>query len=158
MNIDNSLIKYFTHQSLVKINTEYVLYYQISLGAIAFETIGDPEQTVNKLKDLKLALEPNDILENFFYVIDSITNVDNLEKKLNKRAMIHALNDFVAADDELLNKERFLQLKIKDIEDNLFFNSKMKMQFLSEYQSMQNYYNNLLTEDFATSIKEKLFL
>lgn len=154
MNIDNTLTKYFTHQSLVKISTEYVLYYQISLGAIAFETIGDPEETVTKLKDLKLTIEPNDILENLLYVIDTIVNVDNLEKTLKTRAMLHALKDFVEADDELLNKERFLQLKIKDIEDNLFFNSKMKMQFLSEYSQMQKYYNNLLTEDFVTSIKE----
>jgi len=152
MNTENNTPNIFTHKSLVKIFTEYVLYYQVSLGNIALETIGDPELTVKKLTELQLALEPDDMLKSLFEVLQNTENMAYLEKNLKVKAMIHALTDFVEADHELLNKERFLEMKKQSILDELFFNSQMKMQYLSEYAQMQKYYENLITEDFVTTL------
>ena len=158
MNTENNTNNIFTHKSVVKVFTEYVLYYQVSLGNIALETIGDPELTVKKLTELQLALEPDDMLKSLFEVLQNTENMIYLEKNLKIKAMLHALNDFVEADHELLNKERFLEMKTQSILDELFFNSQMKMQYLSEYAQMQKYYENLITEDFVTTLNEGITL
>ena len=80
-------------------------------------------------------------------MIKYISSEDELTETLKLKAMLNALTDFVYKDEELLNKERFLEIKEKNISENTFFNSQMKMQYLKEYHPMQQYYENLITDD-----------
>ena len=42
------------------------------------------------------------------------------------------------------------------IDKNTFFNSKMKMQFLSEYQAMDKHYSDVITDDYVVKVQEIL--
>ncbi len=160
MNLEIIARKYFSRVYIVKILTEYVLYYQVSLGNMAFETIGDMNDTVKKLKDLNLTLQPNDVLVSVLEIMKNFSNQNKFEKEFEEqlkiKAVMHALNDFATNDKELLNIDKFTQFKSIAINNGTFFNTKMKMQYLSEYKSMHNYYNNLITEEYSLLIRDAL--
>lgn len=158
MNDLELIDKYYTKQSTVKMLTSYVLYYQISLGAFAYETTQDQKETISKLKELNLTLDPNIMIISILeLIIDNKEDIE-LEKKLDKyieiKATFHALNDFVNSDKELLNKENFIEQKREIILQDKFFNPNMKMQYLSEYPSMNKHYKDIITEDYLKSVKD----
>ena len=160
MNLNTIAQKYFTRMYIVKMVTEYVLYYQVSLGNIIFESIGNMDETVKKLKELNLTLQPNDIVISILEIIKKNTNKEDFDKKfdelLKTKAIMQALKDFIEKDKELLNPDRFMQFKSKSIENGTFFNTQMKMQYLSEYKSMHHYYDNIITEEYTLMIRDLL--
>jgi hypothetical protein len=149
--------KYYTKKSLTKTVTSYILYYQIALGDYTFRTTHDPDETIKKLKQLNLALNPNQILLNIMAIIVENLNDNQLEENFDNyvknRALLNALEDFTNNDQELLNKERFINSILVDIQNNSYFNSQMKIQYLKEYQSMFEKYDTMLDEDYIEKSK-----
>jgi len=160
MNDLELLDKYYSKPSTVKMLTSYVLYYQISLGAFAYETTKDQKETISKIKELNLTLDPNIMIMSILELIMDNKEDIELEKKLDKyvqvKAIFHALNDFVYSDKDLLNKDSFIEQKREMILQDKFFNPNMKMQYLSEYPSMNKHYKDIITEDYLKSVKDIL--
>lgn len=115
MNPIELIDKYYTKENSIKMLTSYVLYYQISLGSYAFETTLDQQETINKLKELNLTLNPNTMMLCIFSTLLTNSTNSNLDKEfdniLKTSAIIHALEDFVENDKDLLNKNIFLENK-----------------------------------------------
>ena len=150
--------KYYERDSIVKIITSYILYYQITLGHYVYETIQDAEDAIKKIKELDLRLEPNQILIIVSETILEHANEENFkndfEKYIRTEAMLHSLSDFVKSDDALLNKDSFLEYKKEHILNDNAFNSNMKMQYLNEYPNMFKHYNNIIDDNYAFSVQK----
>lgn len=140
--------------------TRYELYYQISLGNFVLETIQDIDETMKKLKELNLQIEPNTALSNIFEIIVHNSYKDDFEDifeyHIRSRAMIHSLKDFINKDIELLNSKDFIEQKSKEITDDKYFNEDMKLQLDSDYNSVYDYYDTLITQEIATQIQNNL--
>jgi hypothetical protein len=150
--------KYYAKESIVKNVTSYILYYQISLGYFTMTTTHDNNEAINKIKELSLIIEPNTVLISIMELIQQFNNeIDfdvSFDKYLQTKALFQALNDFSSKDKDLLNKDRFIESKRKDILDNLFFNTKMKMQYLEEYPTMLNHYTNLIDDEYSVQVQD----
>jgi len=150
--------KYYTKESISKNITSYILYYQISLGHFTMTTTHDNNEAISKIKELNLTIEPNTVLISIMELIQQFNTDanfdDSFDKYLQTKALFQALNDFSSKDKELLNKERFIESKKKDILDNLFFDTKMKMQYLEEYPTMFNHYTNLIDDEYSVQIQD----
>ena len=152
--------KYYSRESIVKILTSYVLYYQVSLGHNVFESTQDVAETLKKLKELNLTLEPNPIMLIIMEIILQYSSEDNFDndfdKYLQNRALTQSLKDFVENDKELLNGNIFQEHKLKEISNNTFFNSKLKMQYLTEYPNMYKHYDGIIDDEYALNVQEIL--
>ena len=157
MNTTEIVKKYYERESIVKILTSYVLYYQVSLGHNVHESIQDPTETIKKIKELNLTIEPNTIMIVVMEIILQYSSQDNFDKDFDKylqnRALIQSLNDFIENDKELINGNRIQEYKTKEILENTFFNSNLKMQYLAEYPNMYKYYDNLIDSNYASDVQ-----
>ncbi|MEA2017513.1 MAG: hypothetical protein U9N59_03600 [Campylobacterota bacterium] len=160
MNLNETIKQHFTRDSIVDMLTRYELYYQISLGNFVLETIIEIDETMKKLEELNLQIEPNIALSNIFELILHNSHKDNFEDifeyHLRSRAMMHSLKDFVNKDTELLNSKDFIEQKSKEIIDDKYFNEDMKLQLDSDYNSVYDYYDTLITQEIATQIQNNL--
>ncbi|MEA3498171.1 MAG: hypothetical protein U9R16_03830 [Campylobacterota bacterium] len=160
MNLNETIKQHFTRDSIVDMLTKYELYYQISLGNFVLETIQDIDETMKKLKELNLQIEPNTALSNIFEIIVHNSYKDDFEDifeyHIRSRAMIHSLKDFINKDIELLNSKDFIEQKSKEITDDKYFNEDMKLQLDSDYNSVYDYYDTLITQEIATQIQNNL--
>jgi hypothetical protein len=152
--------KFYTRESMVKILTSYVVYYQISLGNYIYETLQDIDETTNKIKELDLRLEVNTVLTIVFELINESFEeddfVNNFESYLRSKAILHALKDFVKNDKDLLNSDRFYKIKADLISENKLFNTKMKMQYLSEYAFMFKHYDKVIDDNYPLTVQKVL--
>ncbi|MEA3353383.1 MAG: hypothetical protein U9Q33_06190 [Campylobacterota bacterium] len=158
MNYLKEINEHFSRENIVKHTTSYILYYQVTLGNLVFETIQDMEETKNKLQQLNLVIDPNDVVGiQFMLFIDNINNIksqEDFDELIKQSAITRSLNDFVQNDQELLNKDRYLKQKGELISKNLLFNSNMKMQFLTEYPILHKQYNNIIDDDYAKKVQD----
>lgn len=152
--------KYYSRESIVKIITSYVLYYQVSLGNNIYETLQDIDETALKIKELNLIIEEKQVLIDIFKIILAHSDESNFDKEfesyLKQHAFTKSLEDFVNKDKDLLNKEFFKKAKQKAILEDRFFTSNMMMQYLHEYTDMHKHYNSKVSEDFALGIQDIL--
>jgi len=150
--------KYFSKEQIIKNLTSYVLYYQVALGRNVYETIQDQQATATKLKELNLILEPNTIIIKLLEMILLYCNEDNFDTDfdtyLQKVALLHSVEDFIINDAELLNKELYLETKRKKIVEENFFDSGMKMQYLSEYPHMIKHYEKVISKQYIESVQD----
>jgi len=150
--------KYFTKEQIIKNLTSYILYYQVSLGRNVYETVQDQQETIAKLKELNLTLEPNIILMKLLEIILVYGNEEyfdtNFDKYLQRKALLHSVEDFVNNDAELLNKEKYFKAKQKVILEDKFFDSGMKMQYLGEYPHMLKHYEKVINEQYVQNIQD----
>ena len=160
MNLNETIKQHFARDSIVDMLTRYELYYQISLGNFVLETIQDIDETLKKLEDLNLQIEPNTALSNVFELILHNSHKDNFEDvfeyHLRSRAMMHSLKDFINKDNELLNLKDYIEQKSKEILEDKYFSENMKLQLESDYNTVYDYYNILITDDIATKIQNNL--
>lgn len=158
MNKNLILKKYYSKKEMTKMVTSYILYYQVSLGHYAYEITKDKNKTAEKIKLLNLTLSPNEVLISMTPIIIanySNENFDNiLEEVLKYKASLHALEDFVNNDTSIKNKEEFIKNKKQSIDDNSFFNTSMKMQYLSEFNDMYKHFDELITDEFEKEVKK----
>ncbi len=160
MNLEETIKQYFTKESVVDILTQYELYYQISLGNFIFETIQEIEETNKKIAELNLFVDPNVALANAFEEILQYSHQKDFEKTFNyhlrKRALLHALKDFVNNDKELLGKDAYIDLKTKMILNDTFFTENMKLQLEEEYPIVNESYEMLITDEIISKLQANL--
>ena len=161
MTREEFLDQFFTPKKLNKYITSYILYYQLSLGYNVYESLHDMEAAQEKLKELNLSLEHNQVIIDIFLLsLDRLElNSDifnNINSLIQQQALLHSLHDFIQNDQELLNKESYQAMKTQQILDNTFLTSTMKMQFLDEYSKMYNQHKNTIDETYTQEVKEIL--
>ncbi|MEA2049372.1 MAG: hypothetical protein U9O56_01365 [Campylobacterota bacterium] len=159
-NLTQLVYKYYTRKSIVNIVTSYILYYQVTLGDHVFSTSFDVEQTIKKVKELNLTLHPNDIIMIVMNMIVKHSNEpdfdDNFEQYLRDSAILHSLSDFVNNDKDLLNKDYFFKTREKEILENRYFDTKLKMRYIEEYPKMFTQYNNKIDDEYSLKVQEIL--
>jgi len=159
-NLDYDLNKYLKRSSIIDLITKYELYYHISLGNYAFETILNLEETVQKLEELKLEVKPQVALFNIYNIIkekkDDKDLEKNLEKYIRKRASLQALSDFVISDKELIGAKYYEKSKKEAILNDNFFNDSMKSNFEVNYQKTYEHYNMLINDKFVEEVHSYL--
>lgn len=157
MTVEQNIEKYYQRESIIKILTSYVLYYQVSLGHNVYESTQDATETINKIKELNLTIEPNEIMIAVMNIILQYSSKENFEANFDKyiqnKALLQSLEDFVKNDKELINGVRFQEYKIKEILDEKYFNSNLKMQYLSEYPNMYKHYDSVIDNNYALDVK-----
>lgn len=160
MNLETIKKRYYTQESIVDLLTKYELYYQISLGSFVLETLQDIDETLNKLNELNLQVDPNTVLSNIFEIILHQSHENDFENKfeyyLRKRAIMHSLKDFVNNDKELVNATDYIEQKTEDIKNDKFFTDQMKLQLESEYSNVFDYYDLLISDETVAQIHGNL--
>lgn len=150
--------QYFTKEQIIKNLTSYILYYQVSLGRNVYETLQNQQETIEKLKALNLTLEPNIIVMKLLEIILAYGKEEHFtthfDTYLQKKALIHSLEDFINNDAELLNKEKYFEAKQKKILEDRYFDSGMKMQYLKEYPQMLQHYEKIIDDLYVQNIQD----
>lgn len=159
-NLNDDIKKYLKRSSIIDLITKYELYYHISLGNYAFETILDLEETTKKLQELNLYVTPDMALFNIYKIIEEKIGEKDLEKNLEeyirKRAALHALSDFVRADKELVGAKYYEKSKKGIILNDKFFSENMKINFESNYQKTYEHYSMLINDKFVENIQNRI--
>lgn len=160
MNTLNLLHKYYTKESVVSMTTSYVLYYQISLGVFVYETLQDELKTAKKLEEMNLSIDPNTILLSLFQIIlthdKGNETIENFDFLLQETAIKKSLYDFLQHNQSLPNRDNFIQNMVQSIEGKRFFNTQMKMKYLSEYATMKQHYETIITDEYVQEVKNIL--
>lgn len=158
MTLHELIDKFFTKEQLTKDLSSYILYYQIALGRNVYESFHDEQLAIAKLKEMNLTLTLNDIISKileFTLVYYKSDNFDKIfDRLLMQQALLHSLEDFVTNDTTLLNMQSYIMMKKKLIEEEKFFGSDMKMQFLKEYPHMHEHYEKFITDDYIEELKK----
>jgi len=157
MNITNTIKAYLTRDSIIDVLTRYELYYHISLGNFVLETLQDFDETIKKLAELNLQIEVNKALVNILEIILNLGNKDDFENRfeyhVRSRAITHALKDFINNDAELINTNDYIEEKTKDILNDTYFTETMKLQLETDYPTIHDYYDMLITDDMIQKIQ-----
>lgn len=160
MNLQDTIKHYFTRENLIEMLTNYELYYQIGLGNYIFETLQDIDETYAKIEELHLEVNPNDSISNIFELILHYSHQEDFEERfhyhLRARALMHALKDFANSDKELLNKDIYIDQKTTQILQDTFFNANMKAQQMSEYSTLSEAYELMITDEMVSKLQENL--
>lgn len=160
MNLNNTIKTHLTRDSIVDILTRYELYYHISLGNFVLETLQDFDETINKLSELNLQIEVNRALSNVLEIILNLGNkddfADRFEYHIRSRAITHALKDFINKDTELINTDDYIEQKTKEIINDTYFTDTMKLQLESDYGTVFDYYDMLITENMIEKIQKNI--
>ena len=157
MNNQQIIEKYYEREFIVKILTSYVLYYQVSLGHNVHNSIQNPAETIKKIEELNLTLDPNVVIVVMMEIILQYSKEDNFDKNFDNyikiNALLHSIKDFIENDKELINGKRIQEYVIKEIHNDSFFNSNLKMQYLKEYPDMYKYYDNLIDDEYVVDVQ-----
>jgi len=160
MNLNNTIQAYLSRESVVDILTRYELYYHISLGNFVLETLQDFDETIKKLEELNLQIEVNRALANVLEIVLNLGNKNDFEDRfeyhIRSRAITHALKDFINNDTELINTEDYIEQKTKDILNDTYFTETMKLQLESDYATIHDYYEMLITDDMIEKIQKTI--
>lgn len=160
MELNETIDKYLTRDFIVEMLTKYELYYHISLGNFVMETIQDFDSTVKKLQEMNLQVEVNialaTIIELMVFLQNKPNFEDSLELEIRKRATLKSLKDFINKDEELLNSDDYISMKSEVVVEDKFFTDSMKIQFESDYPTVHEYYDMLITDDAIERIKKTL--
>lgn len=154
MKNDELIKKYTSKESITKLITTYILYYQVSIGRYANETVNNMHETIKKVKELSLTLEPDVALP--IAIMIALGDEKNAEKNIRIKAMLHALDNFVEKDKSLLNTDEFMKTKQAIILTDEAFDTNMKIQYLKEYPIMFEHYNKLISEEYIVNIQNIL--
>ncbi|NQY94641.1 MAG: hypothetical protein HRT43_10775 [Campylobacteraceae bacterium] len=159
MTIEDHIKEQFEHQKIIENLARYELYYQISLSHIVSQSEFDVKSTYKKINALSLDIDPETVFYTIISIIrhfdDSISFQKNYIKELQKHATIHALEDYVKKDKELLKPETFLASIVEQVNEGTFFSEKMQKQFDSEYKISTNRWQNIIAEELSFEIKSK---
>ena len=160
MTLNNTIQTYLSKDSVVDILTRYELYYHISLGNFVLETLQDFDDTLEKLTELNLQIEVNIALSNILDIILSLGNKsdfeDRFEYHVRSRAITHALKDFINNDEELINSNDYIEQKTKEILDDTYFTETMKLQLESDYSTIHDHYDMMITQEIINKIHGNL--
>lgn len=159
-DFNQKINKYFKRSSIIDLVTKYELYYHISLGNYAFETLMDVKETEDKLEELHLEVTPLNALFQIYSIIEKYSNEEdfekNLERYIQQKASLQALDEFVANDSGLLGKDFYKKRKIEEIQNDMFFNDMMRWNFELNYEKTLEHYNLIITDKFIQEIHNRV--
>ena len=159
MTIEEQIKSQFDHEKIIENLAKYELYYQISLSHIVSKSEFDVKSTYKKINSLSLDIDPETVFYTIIAIIRHFKDTENFEKdyqlELQKHASIHALEDYVKNDKDLLNPETYLESVVETVNDGSFFTDVMQRQFDSEYKISINRWHNIIAEDLSVEIKSK---
>ena len=160
MELQQTIDKYYSRKKLADSICKYQLYYQIGLGSVVLESLGNLELTVEKIKKLNLQINSQLIITAINEIILEMAEENDFDKlfdqQLKNLAFVQMLSDFVNADKELTNPKQFAQKIIDRIKNNTFFDYNMEQQFMADYKVV---YPNMLeniTNEVASGIKANM--
>lgn len=156
--IEQEILKQFEQESIIKNLAHYELCYQIALEFLVQQTEFDQSSALKKLESMKLEIEP----ENVFYTVLALVRnrkdfknfKTEFEHELEKHACINALEDYVRNDKQLLHPEMFLEQTIENINENHFFNDRMKSIYKEEYDNTLIRWKSVINKELANEIKQ----
>jgi len=159
MNIEEHIKEQFDHKQIIENLAKYELYYQISLSHIVSQSEFDVKSTYKKINQLSLDIDPETVFYTIISIIRHFDDSSSFEKdylnELQKHASVHALEDYVKKDKELLHPETFLESVVESVNDGSFFSDSMQKQFDSEYKISVNRWQNIIAEELSYEIKSK---
>ena len=159
MKIEEQIKTQFEHKKIIENLAKYELYYQISLSHIVSQSEFDVKSTYKKINELSLDIDPETVFYTIIAIIRHFKETSNFEEdfliELQKHASIHALEDYVKKDKDLLNPETYLESVVKEVNDGSFFTAAMQRQFDSEYKISLNRWQNIIAEELSHEIKSK---
>ena len=159
MTIEEQIKNQFGHDRIIENLAKYELYYQISLSHIVSQSEFDVKSTYKKINELSLDIDPETVFYTMIAIIRHIKETSDFEKEylmeLQKHASVHALEDYIKKDKELLNPETYLKTVVEEINNGSFFTQTMKKQFDSEYKISVNRWQNIIAEELSHEIKSK---
>ncbi len=159
MTIEEQIKAQFDHEKIVENLAKYELYYQISLSHIVSQSEFDVKSTYKKINELSLDIDPETVFYTIIAIIRHFKDTDDFGKdyliELQKHASVHALEDYVKKDKDLLNPETYLESIVEKINDGTFFTDIMQRQFDSEYKISLNRWHNIIAEELSYEIKSK---
>jgi hypothetical protein len=144
----------FKRENLINIMAAYQLYYQITLGEIIEKSGFEKE----KIVDLNLDIDPENVLNTMIEVINTFRKEDDFdsifEDNMKINAMIHALKDFTLKYDELNKKENIYDVFYEKIMNDQFFTFSMQVFFSEELKSRIDYWKKLISNETAKELKQ----
>ena len=160
MELQEAIDKYFSRDNLAATICKYQLYYQIGLGKLALESLQDVEETFEKLEELNLHLTTQQIIIILYKMILQLSHNDNFEEMfdihLKYTALVQVLDDFIKADNELINSKPFEDMIFESIQDGTFFDDIMQQQFDIDYKVIFPSVKQTITKSVADSIKNNI--
>lgn len=156
--IEQEILRQFEQDNIIQNLASYELYYQIALEFLVEQTEFDHTSALKKLETMQLEIEP----ENVFYTVLALIRSQKdfksfktkFKKELEKHACINALEDYVRNDTQLLHPEMFLEQTIENINDNTFFNDKMRKIYQEEYENVLIRWKSIINKKLASEIKQ----
>jgi len=159
MSIEEQIKEQFNHKKIIENLAKYELYYQISLSHIVSQSEFDVKSTYKKINQLSLDIDPETVFYTIIAIIRHLKETDDFENEylseLQKHASVHALEDYVKKDKDLLNPETYLESIVEKVNEGTFFSEKMQKQFDSEYKISINRWQNIIAEELSHEIKSK---
>lgn len=159
MTIEEHIKQEFEHEHIIENLSKYELFYQISLANIVSQSEFDVQSTYKKINELSLDIDPETVFYTILAVIRHMDNTDNFEEKftkeLQRHASVHAIEDYIKNDKELIKPEIFLQNTLEKINENKFFTENMQKQFDSEYKISLNRWKQIIAKELSSEIRTK---
>jgi len=159
MSIEEQIKEQFDHKKIIENLAKYELYYQISLSHIVSQSEFDVKSTYKKINELSLDIDPETVFYTIIAIIRHFKDTEDFNNnyliELQKHASVHALEDYVKKDKDLLNPETYLETVLEEINSGAFFTEKMQKQLDSEYKISINRWQNIIAEELSFEIKSK---
>ena len=158
MNLKEAINKYFYKDNLINSICKYQLYYQIGLGNIVFESMQDIDETYKKLEELNLQINTQKVFESIHEIVLHLSQEEDFEEKfethLRMSALAQMLNDFVEADNELIDAQPFADMIFEQIKNDTYFDEYMQEQFAEDYDSVFLNWEVIITDEVAKNVKD----
>lgn len=160
MELEKIIDKYFSRDMIISNICKYQLYYQIGLGSLAYESMQDLEETLDKLDQLDLHIDSQRVFVSIYEIILHFGYNDDFDESfetyLKATALSQMLKDFIEADKELINPQPFEDMMIEKIKDDIFFTGKMQQQFDEDYKALLPSWKMTISADVANEIKNSI--
>lgn len=160
MNKNELINTYLNKESIIDIFTSYEVYYQLGVGKIAGETIQSSKETIKKLEELNLQINPDQVIS---YIGDILLHhshekdfTDNFKYYIRTRALIQALDDFLTNDTELINSNYYRETSVEFIVEDTFLSQDQLKLFKKNYQDFKIHYELNITDEIVKTIQESI--
>jgi len=159
MTIEEHIKEQFEHEHIINNLARYELYYQISLANIVSQSEFDVKSTYKKINELSLDIDPETVFYTILAIIRHFSSTKDFEeqylKEMQKHASVHAIEDYIKKDKDLINPEIYLQTILDKINEGTFFTKDMQKQFDSEYKISTNRWQQIIARELSTEIRSK---
>jgi len=159
MKTQNRIKEKFLRDNLIKIISEYQLYYQIALATYIKETTkSESFELAKKIEDLKLDIELEDVINTVVKVITTFNDEDDFEEvfkdNIKINAFIHALKNYIEKSKDLKDEDKvYKEYHYKIIEDQ-FYNVEMNIHFDDEMEERIEHWESFIDDETADKLRE----